>query len=248
MEMLSHMFPLTSSWLQITKDGANAVDWSSNLKGSDEILQKMRNHSPHLAVIGRGNDDITSLLFQGAVSCGAKDFTVVFICPHPLDKIPSAVHGMPKPEANILQNVHFQYLKNVEELVNYCASIHTRSVMPDVVMVDDLNHYIGQEKKGEHGLAKLCAHLLDCVTFISSKNERDLCRLIVGCQECHEIQSYTLEKFRLTPVLIEGTSVLNQRKLSTKMENVEITLQYKVAQEAIFLKDVEFIRREQDQT
>ncbi|XP_021373656.1 uncharacterized protein LOC110463405 isoform X2 [Mizuhopecten yessoensis] len=172
MEMLCHMFPLTSSWLQITKDDVDDGNRSEKKKGCDEILQTARtdrSHFPHLVLIGHGNVDITSLLFQGAVSCGAKDFTVVFICPHPLDKIPSGVHGMPKPEANILQHVHFQYLMSIEELINYCASIHTRSVMPDVIMVDDLNHYLGQEKKGEHGLAKMCALLLDTVTFISSR-------------------------------------------------------------------------------
>ncbi|OWF40749.1 ATPase SWSAP1 [Mizuhopecten yessoensis] len=148
--------------------------------------------APHRAVYRTpGSIDITSLLFQGAVSCGAKDFTVVFICPHPLDKIPSGVHGMPKPEANILQHVHFQYLMSIEELINYCASIHTRSVMPDVIMVDDLNHYLGQEKKGEHGLAKMCALLLDTVTFISSRKDVPKCKEMqntlrdIWCKELH---------------------------------------------------------------
>ncbi|XP_033741307.1 uncharacterized protein LOC117328076 [Pecten maximus] len=243
MEMLCHLFPLTSSWLQVTKDRDTDDNRTGTNIGFDEIIQKTRKYSPHSFLIGKGNVDITSLLFQGALSCGAKDFTVVFICPHPLDKIPSAVHGMPKPEAKILQHVHFQYLKSVEELMSYCASIHTRSVMPDVVMVDDLDQYVGQEKKGEHGLAKLCALLLDTVTFISSKNEREFCQLVVGCRECHDIQPYILEKFRLTPVQIEGTQILNQCKLSTKIESTEITVQYRVAQGAIFLEDIQLIQR-----
>lgn len=241
--MLCHMFPLVSSWLQTSTQDFDGERNTGKNKDFNEIIQHTRNHSPHSVLIGKGNIDIISLLFQGAVSCGAKDLSVVFICPHPLDKIPNAVHGMPKPEAKILQHVLFLYLKTVGELVNYCASIHTRSVLPDVIIVDNLNHYVGQESKGEHGLAKLCALLLDTVTFIQSKNERQHCQLVMGCQECHDIQQSVLQRFRLIPVHIEGSSDLSQRKLSTRIENTEVTVQYRMAEGVIFLQDVELIKR-----
>ena len=39
-------------------------------------------------------------------------------------------------------------MTHVDELVQYCASIHTKAVYPDVIIVDDIDTYVEQLKVG----------------------------------------------------------------------------------------------------
>ncbi|XP_048765253.1 uncharacterized protein LOC125673041 isoform X2 [Ostrea edulis] len=116
---------------------------------------------------------LQNLLFQCAVSYATKEANVTYICQQPFTNLPPGVHGMPRPEANVLKTVKFLYMKTVEEVVEFCATIHNRVLSPDLLILDDIESYIEQLQGPclEHKAAKFCALLCDAVNFIKSKND-----------------------------------------------------------------------------
>ncbi|WAR07923.1 hypothetical protein MAR_017881 [Mya arenaria] len=171
MSGLLYCLPLTSTWLQ----GADP--------GDKERL----------------DDGKTVLLFQAGVAYASQDLHVTLISRRPLSRMPHSVHGMIRPEAaGNLNTLTFLYMSNVSDLLEYCASVHTRSVTPDVLIVDDLDFYLNQliEPSPEAGCAKLCALLVDTLHFIRQKSPHGA--LLLGCTPQHKLWSHIFSHFKFT--------------------------------------------------
>lgn len=45
---------------------------------------------------------------------------------------------------------HIRYMSTVGEMIDWCASMHMKSSLPDVIIIDDLNYYSSQMKVCGH--------------------------------------------------------------------------------------------------
>uniref|UniRef100_K1Q7U0 Uncharacterized protein n=1 Tax=Magallana gigas TaxID=29159 RepID=K1Q7U0_MAGGI len=131
---ISHIFPIESPYCQFSGKSESPVN-SLITKFTEYCVLKCPN-----------SVTVRNLLFQCAVSHATKESDVTYICRQPLDTLPLGVHGMPRPEADVLKSVKFLYLKTVDEVVEFCASIHNKVVGPDLIVVDDIDGYIEQFK------------------------------------------------------------------------------------------------------
>ncbi|XP_041353968.1 ATPase SWSAP1-like [Gigantopelta aegis] len=191
MSTLVHMLPLISPW------------WSSAENLSDLGRVLLEDKRP-VVLIGNKGSGKTSMLFQSAVTYASEGGTVVFICHQPLSQIPLTVHGMPSPDPSVLQSVRFLYMSDVKELVEFCASIHTRACLPSVIIVDNMDSYVHQLKGNcvEHAAAKLCAMLMDTANFIQYKSKK-ACLVVMSASDTIKSLPSILKQFNMNPVFIE---------------------------------------------
>ncbi|XP_052808024.1 ATPase SWSAP1-like [Mya arenaria] len=232
MSGLLYCLPLTSTWLQ----GADPGD----KERLDECLTLIRNDTHPLIFLGEHASGKTVLLFQAGVAYASQDLHVTLISRRPLSRMPHSVHGMIRPEAaGNLNTLTFLYMSNVSDLLEYCASVHTRSVTPDILIVDDLDFYLNQliEPSPEAGCAKLCALLVDTLHFIRQKSPHGA--LLLGCTPQHKLWSHIFSHFKFTAAelaVLDRPGQLYSVSISTG--RVQLSLTYQVKTEGVVMKEV----------
>lgn len=232
MASLVHMFPLTSPWCK---------EQDSSSKHIPKLIESLNAHTFPCIIFGENQIGKTTLLFQAAVSYANKDVSVLYICHQPLTKMPLGVHGMPHPDAQVLRNVKFIYMKKTEELIEYCSSVHTKPVLPDVIIIDDVDIYLEQMKEDgiEHGTAKLCALLVDATTFIKGKNDSKHCQLVLSCKDNLKYLQTVFRKFKFSVTHLNGcTDKESVYKLDFKSRDTDISLLYKMDGSGLYLHSV----------
>lgn len=124
-------------------------------------------------------------MFQAAVSYASKELNVTFICQKAITSLPRCVHGMPQPDTKTLSTLKFLYLSTEHEVVDYCSTMHLKTVLPDILIVADIHCYFGhgQAAHGEHTAARMLALLKDTIEFIKKKSASTQCKLIVSCND-----------------------------------------------------------------
>ena len=214
---LNHIFPIGTPWCR-----------------KEDELELHVDNSESLIFIGGKESISLSLLFQLAVSYASKELSVTFICQKPLSTLPRCVHGMPQPDAKTLSTLKFLYLSTVDELMEYCSSIHLKTVLPDVLIVADFHLYLGhgQTVSEEHTAAKLLALLLDTIKFIKKKSQFTDCKLIISCSDSIKwIKSvatkYNFQVLKITENedltgRVEWDSLDKQNLLTFKIEKDEL--------------------------
>ncbi|XP_064618200.1 uncharacterized protein LOC135482247 [Liolophura sinensis] len=172
MDDLLHIFPLTSdAWKDAHKTSNQGDD--SEKSSSKSVLSKLNSGlKEHLVLVSAVEQWHLPLLFQCAVSYASEGKRVLFIRRKPLERLPLSVHGMSQPEASVLKNVKFMYYTSVRDLISFCANVHTQTLPPETVIVDDLGYFIQQMKElsPEQGMVKLWCLLTDAVHFIEQKS------------------------------------------------------------------------------
>ncbi|KAK0080686.1 hypothetical protein PV325_013503 [Microctonus aethiopoides] len=140
--------------------------------------------------------DIKSILFCGSTDA-AKPFMfevamhwaeegrrVFYITSTPLTSFPAIYHDRKKPEPSAFNMIKFIYLSNYEELAKQLVDLHTHSVLPSVLLIDNLHTYINdpqiKEQEDVH-IAKLCALLHDSINACAriKKTKLYLCASVI---------------------------------------------------------------------
>ncbi|XP_060571818.1 ATPase SWSAP1-like [Ruditapes philippinarum] len=187
---LLYSFPLTSPWLQ-----TEIEEDQSKLTNCLKLLNK---ENCPLVFLGEGQCGKTVLLFQAAVAYASQDYHVTYISRSPLTQMPLSVHGMTRPEtAGLLKTLTFMYINKVQNLVEFCASIHSKSLVPDMLIVDDLDFYLQQsmDPSPEVGCARLCAILEDTLSYIQTKSCAGM--MMLGCRKKFKFITQIFKQFRL---------------------------------------------------
>ncbi|PVD28365.1 hypothetical protein C0Q70_10952 [Pomacea canaliculata] len=135
MGSLLYMLPLGSPWFQ----------WDEN-HNAQRTLGILAQDSSNIVIVGDKGCGKTALSFQAAVSMATDNRRVMFIRPQVLSRLPLPVHGMPTPEARALQLMKLWYPDHADELVIWCANVHLHPVLPEAIIVDDFDFYIGHSK------------------------------------------------------------------------------------------------------
>ncbi|XP_061177070.1 uncharacterized protein LOC133185792 [Saccostrea echinata] len=223
---LTHIFPLESP----------CCHFSENREST--IKSVITANVDHCVLKSRNIETLQSLLFQCAVSYATKESNVTYICRQPLSTLPAGVHGMPKPEADVLKTVKFLYLKNVEEVVEFCATVHNRAVGPDLIILDDIDSFIEQLQGPclEHKAAKLCALLCDAADFITSKNDGSSLLLL----SCTDSTNRLASVFRNSGIHVHDIQEVrpNEFKLTTIAEDNHICVDFITQKGELYLQDV----------
>lgn len=233
MTSLFYCLPLTSPWLQ-------AAD--KNQPALSQCLNKLNEETSPLVLYGDAFCGKTVLLFQAAVAYASQDYHVTFISRQPLSRMPYSVHGMIRPEtAGLLSTLTFLYMKDVKDLISYLSEIHTRTLLPDVLIVDDLEHYLRQlhNLSPEAGSAKLCALLVDALAFIRSKRSSGFPTLLLGCQKEKTNIQTVFRQFGFLLANIKSCSSQDQHyQLDLHTSHVTLTLSYTIQPTGLILQTV----------
>lgn len=40
--------------------------------------------------------------------------------------------------------IFYRYMNKVTDLIDFCATIHTKTLIPDVLIIDDFDYYVNQ--------------------------------------------------------------------------------------------------------
>lgn len=222
---ISHIFPIESPYCQFSGKSESPVN-SLITKFTEYCVLKCPN-----------SVTVRNLLFQCAVSHATKESDVTYICRQPLDTLPLGVHGMPRPEADVLKSVKFLYLKTVDELVEFCASIHNKVVGPDLIVVDDIDGYIEQFKGPcpEHQAAKLCSLLCDAVHFINTKHGGSCCLLL----SCMDSSNHLSSVFKSSGIQIFNIKEIysGDYRLSFVQGSNSIGVEFCIQKDAVYLRE-----------
>ncbi|XP_059144299.1 uncharacterized protein LOC131931501 [Physella acuta] len=197
MAFLTHIFPLTSTYLQN----------NSSISELDKVLVKLSSEKWNkFVIVGPDRADKTALAFQAAVSAAASGARVTYICTHPLKRLPNAVHGMMTPELAIMRLVDFLYLEESDELLSWCAKIHTKAKLPNLIVIEDILTYATQinENNIERSLAKLCAIISDAVSWIESQDEKKRCQILMTAPTRILSLNGVLAQFNIMTALYSG--------------------------------------------
>ncbi|XP_045196399.2 ATPase SWSAP1-like [Mercenaria mercenaria] len=227
---LLYSLPLTSPWLQTEN-----VEDQSKLTNCLKLLSQ--EHCP-LVFLGDENCGKTVLLFQAAVAYASQDYHVTYISRSPLTQMPLSVHGMTRPEtAGLLKTLTFMYMNKVQNLIEYCAAIHSKSLVPDMVIVDDLEYYLQQsvDPSPEVGCARLCAILEDTLSYIQSKSGAGM--MMLGCRRKQQYVDHTLKQFKLA--VADITTENFQEKLynlNLQGRTASLNLMYQIQGSGLFVK------------
>ncbi|KAL4232700.1 hypothetical protein ACF0H5_007388 [Mactra antiquata] len=225
--------PLQSPWLQ-------ADDSSLN----DGLKHLDKDKSP-LVFVGDEDCGKTVFLFQAAIAFASKDYHVTCISRCPLTRMPLSIHGMTRPEsAGQLKTLTFMYMNKVSDLIDYYAKLHTKSLLPDVIIIDDFDYYIDQmqEPTPEAGCAKLCAIIQDTANFIQSKS-------CVGCVMlgCRNRQKYVPQILRQYKYSLSNITASNPADkiydLCYKGRQLTLNVNYQIKSSGLFIKDVSMTSR-----
>ncbi|CAC5373035.1 unnamed protein product [Mytilus coruscus] len=193
--------------------------------------------SSEISTIFSDTDHISlSLLFQAAVSYASEELDVTFICQKPLVTLPKTVHGMPQPDAKTIGTVKFLYLSTVEELTEYCSSVHLKTVLPDILIVSDFHHYLseGHSSVGEHTAARLLALILDAFCYIKKKKNLSNHALLMSCNSSIKWISSVAKKINYA-VLKLTENEFKESHLEWSKQNKHYLLKF-VSEEQLFLK------------
>lgn len=217
---VNHIFPIESQWLK-------------------EEDNKVAITSQDASVIVCNDSNVSlSLLFQAAVSYAAKDLDVTLICQKQLTSLPKCVHGMPQPDSKTLNTLKFLYLPTAEELTDYCASIHMKSILPDILIIADAHSYLTQGgcAASESTAAKYLALLLDCFNFIKSKKHDSNCTMIVSCLDNLKWMNSVAVKCGFQMMKLMSTEKDGNLEWKTADRIFRVT--FKSDREQLFLKEV----------
>ncbi|XP_052244327.1 uncharacterized protein LOC127853670 isoform X1 [Dreissena polymorpha] len=236
MAALLYCLPLTSPWLQAEENGEQVR--------VNECLRLLKDDRTPLVIMGEQNCGKTVLLFQAGVAYANQDYHVTAISRSPLSRMPLSVHGMIRPEAaGMLQTLTFLYMSKVSDLVAYCATLHTKPVLPDVLIVDDLDFYFNQltEPSVEAGSARLCALLVDAAHFIKQKSSLGV--LMCACGNYNNAWRHVLGQFKFTLADITADEKENEKYcVHVQTQTADVTVTYQVQTSAVMIKDVVFRR------
>ncbi|KAK7493145.1 hypothetical protein BaRGS_00015666 [Batillaria attramentaria] len=149
---------------------------------------------------------------------------------------------MPTPEPAALQLVKLWYPESAEEVVSWCAHIHMQSVLPEAIIIDDLDVFITQSKNPEHGAARLIAALVDAAAWIASKSER--CKLIFTASHRVTVLPSVLRQFHFRIAELQKSSAGGENDFqltlthpSSSSKNV-VTVDYTITGDNIMLRTV----------
>lgn len=229
---LLYCLPLTSTWLQTEK-----TEDQSKLT---RCLKMLSNENRPLVFLGNECCGKTVLLFQAAVAYASQNYHVTYISRSPLTQMPLSVHGMTRPEtAGLLKTLTFMYMNKVQNLVEFCASIHTKSLVPDIVIVDDLEYYLDQsvDPSPEAGCARLLALLEDTQSYIQSKS--GLCIMMMGCHKKQPYVTQIFRQLRITDAHIT-TEDFHEKlyRLCVQGKTAALDLTYQIQSSGLFVKTV----------
>lgn len=233
MGSLLYMLPLGSPWFQ----------WDENLN-AQRTLGILAQDSSNIVIVGDKGCGKTALSFQAAVSMATDNRRVMFIRPQVLSRLPLPVHGMPTPEARALQLMKLWYPDHADELVIWCANVHLHPVLPEAIIVDDFDFYIGHSKDHEHEAARLCAVLIDAAAFIASKSGK--CHVILTASNRLSSLPSVLNQFnflfaRVHNLFEEGPQKKYQM-ISTVHDKTTVTVTYNMTEHKIQLDTAEHVR------
>lgn len=234
MASLLYSLPLASAWLVVTD-----ADSRSKL---EECIQHIGDDKSAVVIIGKENCGKTLLLFQAAVAYASQNYNVTYIRHRPFTRMPLPVHGMLRPEtAGLLKTLTFLYMSNVADVIKFCAAMHTKPLLPDVLIIDDFDYYLSQltVPTTEASCAKLCAILVDAMSFIKNCH-KGLGVLLLGCNV--KGQSHTQEifrQFKFSQALLSSTN-LKDRLYEMKFDSSEVSLKlcYHIEDAGLFITNV----------
>lgn len=228
MAALLYMLPLGSAWLR----------WDSAQNGQ-QVCDSLAQDSANLVILGDGRGK-TSLSFQLAVSMATDNRHVTFIRPRVMSQLPLPVHGMPTPEPAALQLVKLWYPETAEEVVGWCAHLHTQALLPEVIIVDDFEAYVGQKKNPDHGIAHMVAALVDAVDWITRKSGR--CSLILTASDRITSLRSVLRQFHFRFVELNRSPIDGehnfQLKVTQPLNKTVVTADYITTGHNIMLQTV----------
>lgn len=229
---LLYCLPLTSTWLQ-----TESSDEQSTL---NTFLRQLSEECCPVVLCGDTKCGKTVMLFEAAVGYASQNLHVTYISRQPLTQMPLPVHGMIRPEAaGQLKTLTFMYMNKAENLIDYCASIHTKSLLPDVIIVDDLENYLIQLKDSghEHGEAKLCGILKDTASFIKSKDSLGV--MLLSCSDRHPHTVQIFRQFSFTVASIKPENSTDRCYcMNVQSRKTSLKLEYMIKDTGLFVKDV----------
>ncbi|XP_071941172.1 ATPase SWSAP1-like [Antedon mediterranea] len=122
-------------------------------------------------LVGSPGSGKTSLLFQCALSCSMEGSNVTLITPYKLKTMPLLIEGAKQPDHNVMKRVHIMYLQDRTSLLRYLSSLHTKSPLSHVILINKLDYYTNQEQVTDRTAvtSEICAYLLDAICFLQSK-------------------------------------------------------------------------------
>ncbi|XP_071792225.1 uncharacterized protein [Asterias amurensis] len=201
-------------------------------------------------LMGKRSSGRTSLLFQCALSSALEGRRVILITHSKFQTLPLCVYGAPQPEPLLMKQIHILYHQDRSSVLEYLARIQTFPVLPDVIIIDDLDFYATHPKTQDTAstVAKLCAYLVDTATFIetqrikiqestSKNNDQDHRCLVIGSVSMttngevshqHIYESFLPTVLRISGVA--GTDNVHQLSLhpiGTAQSNCTITYEIK---------------------
>ncbi|GAB1605058.1 uncharacterized protein LOC115220304 [Argonauta hians] len=233
------MFPVLSQLMEGDRDTVRQV-WGAW-------------HTNALPVVLSAPDtmSVRPLLFQCAISYAHEGNHVTYICQDSFTHLPVTVHGMPKASATVLGMVKFMYVKELEELYEFCASVHLSHICPQVIIVEDIYCYIHQSKraqsKEEVEVAKLCAMLVDALHYChtSWSSAEMVPQLLISCQQTNHLLSvFQKLNFQIISSKVTGGDRTQPRLVMKTAANDTICITYSVdLAEEIRLNNIKCLER-----
>ncbi|KAG7211465.1 hypothetical protein KM043_010746 [Ampulex compressa] len=118
-----------------------------------------------------------TFMFQAAIHWAEIKERVVYITPAPLESLPAGRHDGWKTPLSAFEMMRFMYLRDYESLVKQLVRLHTFAVLPSVLLIDDLEHYVNdpsvKEERRMH-IARICALVLDTMSSCSLVLKKDV--------------------------------------------------------------------------
>nr|XP_022291814.1 uncharacterized protein LOC111103091 isoform X1 [Crassostrea virginica] len=223
---LLHVFPLESEHCRA--------------KGADHPVHSVVRKNNDICVFQCQNCAVTrSLLFQCAVSYATKESTVIYICRQQVPSLPLGVHGMPSSDSRVLNYISFLYLDTVEDVMDFCASVHNREDKvgrPNLIIVDDIGSYIEQLQGPcqDHKVAKLCALLCDAVHCLNNK-QGGSCSLLLSCLRPSQRFTSVYWKMGMQVMDIQENPP-GEFALSTVQDDSTLEVEFNLRRGVLFLK------------
>jgi len=112
----------------------------------------------------------TSLLFELAFQAAEKQCQVLFITSKPLTALPHFHGKRTTPSTEVLNRIHLVYPSDLQKCLTILAELHIHKTFYSLIILDNLEEYIIQEKsKMSQCTTMLMAQLIDVTAYCSSQ-------------------------------------------------------------------------------
>ena len=112
----------------------------------------------------------TSLLFEMAFQAAENGLNVLFIsCKH-IKSLPFFHGTRLKPSTEILDRIQIIYPNSLKDFIKLLSAIHLQNTLYQMVIVDDFNNNVSEEKlKSVQSCSLLLSQIIDVVGYFSQK-------------------------------------------------------------------------------